>query len=193
MLAATLKKAFDPFFNAPLQAWTEFAGYCEPVKFARNEVIKREGAIERYFYFILKGSAGLFLWKENHFVCLDFAFDHSGCCDLMSLLTHQPTPLEVVALEPSEMLRISRADFFKLCEKPVGRVILQKTTEGSFVDKQKQQIELLTLGAEQRYAILLQTFPDIHQRIAQKHIASYLGITPQSLSRIRRQIRNTAG
>ena len=57
--------------------------------------------------------------------------------------------------------------------------------ENSFVEKQQQQIDLLTKTAEKRYTELLQKNPEIIQRIAQKHIASYLGITAQSLSRIR--------
>jgi predicted transcriptional regulator len=58
--------------------------------------------------------------------------------------------------------------------------------EMSFVGKQQQQIQLLTLSAKERYQILLQVFPNIQNRIAQNHIASYLGITPQSLSRIKK-------
>lgn len=123
--------------------------------------------------------------KENNFVCLDFAFDNGACCDYMSLLTNEPTELEVVALEKSEMIRIKRENFHQLSRKSVGQVIMRMTAEASFVEKQQQQIELLTKSAEERYKILQKKFPNIHQRIAQKHIASYLGITPQSLSRIR--------
>lgn len=185
MLAQILKKSFDPYFQAPIEAWIEFAEYCEPISFAKDQIIKAQNTAEKYFYFILKGSAGIFLWKENNFVCLDFAFDHSACCDYMSLITKKATELEVVALEPSEMIRISSSNFHALCRKSVGQIIMQMTAEASFVDKQQQQIELLTKTAEERYMILLAKFPEIQQRIAQKHIASYLGITPQSLSRIR--------
>lgn len=90
-----------------------------------------------------------------------------------------------MALEKSEMVRISSTNFHILSRKSVGQVIMQMTAEASFVDKQQQQNELLTKTAEERYRILQEKFPNIHQRIAQKHIASYLGITPQSLSRIR--------
>lgn len=185
MLAEILKQAFDKYYNAPIEAWTEFAAFCEPVSFEKDEVIKAMGTIEKNFYFILKGSAGLFLWKENNFVCLDFAFEQSACCDYMSLLTKQPNDLEVVALEKSDMIKISSTNFYALSKKSVGQVIMQRTAEASFVEKQQQQIELLTMTAEERYRILDEKFPNIHQRIAQKHIASYLGITPQSLSRIR--------
>jgi len=54
------------------------------------------------------------LWKGNNFVCLDFAFENSACCDYMSLLTNKPTELEVVALEKSEMIRITSVNFHKL-------------------------------------------------------------------------------
>ncbi|MBU2914256.1 Crp/Fnr family transcriptional regulator [Reichenbachiella agariperforans] len=189
MLAEILKKSFERYFNAPIEVWKEFADLCEPIHFAKDEIIKHQHKAEKYFYFIIKGSAGIFLWKENNFVCLDFAFDNNFCGDYMSLLTQKPTELEVVALEKSEMVRISRNDFYMLSQKSVGQVIMQKSAESSFVEKQQQQIELLTKTAEERYQILQTKFPNIHQRIAQKHIASYLGITPQSLSRI----RNPAG
>lgn len=189
MLANILKKSFSQYFDAPLEAWEEFVQYCEPITFQKNQIIKPHGTTEKYFHFILKGSAGIFLWKENNFVCLDFAFENSACCDYMSLLTGEPTVLEVVSLEKSEMIRISRENFHRLGSKSIGRIIMQKTAEASFIEKQQQQIELLTKTAEERYRILQAKFPQIEQRIAQKHIASYLGITPQSLSRIRKLSR----
>jgi len=185
MLAEILKKSFDKYFNAPIEAWIEFASCCEPITFEKDQVIKPQGTIEKFFYFIIKGSAGIFLWKENNLVCLDFAFENSGCCDYMSLLTKEPTELEVVALENSEMIRISSADFYRMGKKSVGQTMMQMTAEASFVEKQQQQIELLTKSADERYRILQKKFSNIQQRIAQKHIASYLGITPQSLSRLR--------
>lgn len=185
MLPEILKKSFDKYFNAPIEAWQEFAEFCEPISFAKDEIIKPQNTTEKYFYFIIKGSVGIFLWKENNFVCLDFAFDNNFCGDYMSLLTQKPTALETVALEKSEMVRISKNNLSQLGRKSIGQIMMQISAETSFVEKQQQQIELLTKTAEERYHILQEKFPNIGQRIAQKHIASYLGITPQSLSRIR--------
>ncbi len=184
--AEILKSTFDKEFNAPLEAWKQFTDSCEAVHFKKDEVIKKENSIEKYFYFILRGSAGIFLWKESNFVCLDFAFDKQFCTDYMSLITQRPTPLQVIALEHSEMLRMTASDYKLLTQKSVGSIIRLISAEMSFVDKQNQQIELLTKTAEERYKLLLETYPDISNRIAQNHIASYLGITPQSLSRIRK-------
>ena len=187
--ADRLKLVFDNYLNVSIEGWHEFTDYCEFVKYSKDEVIKREGTTEQFIYFILKGSAGLFLWKENNFVCLDFAFDDQFCMDYMSLLLNKPTPLQLAALEDSEMLRMTASDYHALTQKEIGREIRLISTEMSFVDKQQQQIELLTKTAEERYIILLQRYPNICNRIAQKHIASYLGITPQSLSRIRKVVK----
>lgn len=184
-----LKSAFDEYFNAPEQVWDEFVSLCDIVSFKKDEVIKREGTTEKFFYFILKGSTGVFLWKENNFVCLDFAFENNFCSDYMSFLTKQPTPLQVVALEDSELLRISSTNLDKLTQAAIGSAIRIIAAEIAYLSKQQQQIELLTKKASERYEILLKKYPEIHNRITQNHIASYLGITPQSLSRIRSQIK----
>jgi CRP-like cAMP-binding protein len=87
------------------------------------------------------------------------------------------------------MLRITKEEFDKLSKEPLGGIIKRIASEVAFVDKQQQQIDLLTKTALQRYETLLEKFPDIIKRTKQKHIASYLGITPQSLSRIRKMVR----
>ena len=190
MLVKTLKNSFDKYFEAPIEAWQDFTKHGQSVSFKKDEIIKEHDTAEQNFYFILTGSAGLFLWKENNFVCLDFAFEHQFCCDYMSLLTGEKTPLQVIALEDCEMVRITKENFHQLAQTPMGMVIMRISAEASFVEKQQQQIELLTKSAVERYQILALKFPHIFQRVAQKHIASYLGITPQSLSRIRKKKNN---
>ncbi|SFT68929.1 cAMP-binding domain of CRP or a regulatory subunit of cAMP-dependent protein kinases [Lishizhenia tianjinensis] len=186
-LSTQLKKAFDAYFEAPIEAWEEFAAHCEPMIHRKDEVLKKQGNSEKYFYFIEKGSVGVFLWKENNFVCLDFAFDGQFCCDYMSVLTEEPNDLELVALETTKVHRMTVENFRKLGDKSIGQILMRKSAESSFVDKQKQQIDLLTKSSEERYRELCQRFPKVELRVAQKHIASYLGITPQSLSRLRRK------
>lgn len=87
------------------------------------------------------------------------------------------------------MVYLSKERFDLLAQTPMGMIMMRISAETSFIEKQQQQIELLTKSAEERYRILSTKFPEIHQRVAQKHIASYLGITPQSLSRIRKNIK----
>jgi CRP-like cAMP-binding protein len=115
-------------------------------------------------------------------------YEESFFGDYMSLITHQSTVLETIALENSEMIRISRANIDLLKQTEMGKTLFLMSAESTFVEKQQQQIDLLLKTAEQRYLDLLEKQPLLIQRTPQKHIASYLGITTQSLSRLRRKI-----
>jgi len=188
MIAQRLQASFNKYFNAPIEVWESFASFCELVTFKKNEIIKSTGLTEKYGYFILQGSGGVFVWKGSNYVCLDLMYEDAFFADYMSLINKQPSPLETIALENSEFLRISRDNIDKLKETPMGMLLFLISAEGSYVEKQQQQIDLLLKTAEERYIELLEKQPNLIQRTSQKHIASYLGITTQSLSRIRRKV-----
>jgi len=92
MLALRLKTAFDHRFQAPLEAWQVFASMCQVVHVKKNEIIKQYNQVEKYGYFILTGSCGVFIWKENNYVCLDLMYEESFFGDYMSLITKEPSP-----------------------------------------------------------------------------------------------------
>lgn len=187
MLADILKKSFDQYYKAPIEVWQNFASYCEVVEFKKNEVIKQADTTAKHGYFLLKGSVGLFVWKENNSVCTDLFLENNFFGDDMSLLSGKPSPIEIVSLEDTKALRISKSNMEILKKTPIGTMLFLAGEQSSYSDKQNQQIESMTLTAEERYHNLLKENPELLQRIAQKHIASYLGITPQSLSRIRKK------
>ncbi len=187
--AERVKRIFDPYFEAPVKVWEAFAGYLQPKAFKKNEIIKEVHRKERFLYIIVKGSAGIFLYKENaQPVCLDLCYEHDFFGDYMSLITGEATEIYTQALEPVELWSISRSDLNRLYENSLtGNLIGRIAAESLFVHKQKQQIELLKLTAEERYRLLLEKQPEIIRRTPRKHIASYLGITPESFSRIRKK------
>lgn len=187
--ALLLKKAFDTYFEAPVSAWSDFADLCFECNFKKNELLKLPNTSERFMYFIVKGSMGLFVWKQNNFVCLDLGFENHFFCDYMSLLNGQATPLETMVLEDSKLLRITRSDFMQCGNSGIGLFLMRAAAEWNFISKQQQQINILTKTAEQRYHELIKGYPDIIKRVSQKHLASYLEITPQSFSRIRAKLR----
>ena len=189
MIEQKLKEIFDPYFNAPIEAWKYFASLGEIVDYKKNEVIKECNCIEGYGYFLIEGSCGLFVWKENHFVCLDLFLENSFFADDISLSTGKPSPVEIIALEKSTVFRISQSNIEQLKKTPMGNMLFMIGSENDFKEKQKQHMEFLTKTAEERYLDLVKNRPELLQRIHQKHIASYLGITTQSLSRIRKKIK----
>ncbi|MGY6561579.1 MAG: Crp/Fnr family transcriptional regulator [Luteibaculaceae bacterium] len=182
-----IKNAFDPYFEAPLEAWKTFADSGEIVETKKNQVLKSTGSSEKYLSFIIKGSGGIFLWKKNNFACIDLCFEGEFFGDYMSFLLNSPTQLEVRMFEDSLLFRISKKNFTYLSyQTDFGTKICRFAAEGLFIHKQQQQIDILTKTAAERYAEICAQNPSVIQRIPQKHIASYLGITPQSLSRIRK-------
>jgi CRP/FNR family transcriptional regulator, anaerobic regulatory protein len=187
-LAQTFKTTFDPYFDAPLAIWETFAKNGDVIETSKNEVIKKYGEREKYFYFILKGSGGIMLYQNNNYLCIDLCYEGDFFGDYLSFLTNQKTELEVICFEPSILFRISKERFHKLAETEYGRAICQTASDSLFIHKQTQQLELLSKTAEYRYLEMLEKQPNIVQRTPNKYIASYLGITPESFSRIRKKI-----
>ena len=187
-LASILKTSFNPYFEAPLDIWATFAEQGEVIETSKNEVIKKYGEREKYFYFILKGSGGIMLFSNNNYLCIDLCYDGDFFGDYLSFLTKQKTDLEVICFEPCSLFRISQANFQALAKTEYGKVICQVASDSLFIHKQTQQLELLSKTPELRYLEMLADRPGIIQRTPNKYIASYLGITPESFSRIRKRI-----
>lgn len=189
MIEQKLKQIFDPFFNVPIEAWQYFASLGEIVEYDKNQIIKECNHIARYGYFLIEGSCGLFVWKENNFVCLDLFLEYSFFADDISLNSGEPSPIEIKVLEKSTIFRISKSNIEQLKQTPMGNMLFMIGAENDVNEKQKQHLEFLTKNAEERYVDLLKNRPELLKRIHQKHIASYLGITTQSLSRIRKKMK----
>ena len=188
ILAERIKRIFDPYFSAPLQAWITFTEMGEIIQTKKEQILKENNTTENYLSFILKGSGGILLWNKNNFVCIDICYEGDFFGDYMSFLTAKSSPLEVITFEPSELFRISKNNFEKLGNNEYGNKICRAAAEGLFIHKQNQQIDILTKTPTERYLELHKKQPCILQRTPQKYIASYLGITAQSLSRIRKEI-----
>ena len=187
-IAQIIKAAFDLYYQAPLHVWEYFAHQGEVVEKKRNEILKKHNERAEECYFILEGSGGLLLYSNNNYICVELCYEGDFLLDYMSFLTNQPTGIEVVCFEKCRLFRMSRENFNELSQTDYGKIICQTAAEISFVNRQAQQIDILTKTAEQRYIEILEKQPHILQRTPNKYIASYLGIAPESLSRIRKKI-----
>jgi len=181
-----IKKLFDPYFEAPLELWDEFSNQMVFRNFKKNETIKDVDQTENYIDIIIQGSIGVFLWTDNNAKCLDLFYEDYFSCDYMSYIENKPTELFTMSLEATEVFSISRKNIENLYHNNIiGLNIVRAATESLFLHKQRQQINLLTKTAEERYQLMMEESPELLHRTASKHIASYLGVTPESLSRIR--------
>lgn len=185
MVAQLLKEFFDPYIKLELQVWWNFEQLGEVIQCPKETILKPAGNVEKYMNFIMEGSGGNLIWKKNNFVCIDISFDRDFLNDYMSFTTRQPTPIEVRLFEDSTIFRISHQEFQKtFASGAKGEKVTRIAAEASYIHKQNQQIDLLTKTARERYLEMLKSNPNI-TRTPLKYLASYLGITPQSLSRIR--------
>ena len=185
MIGKTLKNIFDPFVELDLQVWENFSELGEVLDFPKDTILKESHATENYLLLLMEGSGGNLIWNKNNFVCVDISFENEFLMDYMSFTLQEPTPIEVRLFEDSKVFRIPYSRFQKTMNHGnYGEKITRLVAEASFIGKQQQQIDLLTKTAKQRYVQLIKTQKRINN-IPLKYMASYLGITPQSLSRIR--------
>jgi CRP-like cAMP-binding protein len=185
MIANFLKQIFDQFLELDIQVWQNFEQLGEVRQFRADTILKEADTKENHINIIIEGSGGNLIWSKNNFVCTDIGFENDFLLDFMSFSLQKPTPIEVRVFEDSTIFRISHQNFQKTFEADAhGNVMTRLVTESTYNAKLQQQIDLLTKTAKERYLELLNTKKGI-ERTQLKYLASYLGITPQSLSRIR--------
>lgn len=185
MVANQLKKLFDPYVELNIQVWDNFEKLGETKDYPKEFVLKETNTTEKYLNIILAGSGGNLIWKKNNFICIDISYENDFLNDYMSFTLQKPTPIEVKLFENSTVFRMPYNNFKKtFTNGNHGEKLTRIIAEASFIEKQQQQIDLLTKTAKERYLALIKSNKQ-NQKTPLKYLASYLGITPQSLSRIR--------
>ena len=166
----------------------EFVAHSRLMTYKKNEVFLREGETCNKLLFCHKGAFRYFLTKEGNDFTKDFCLDTTNpfCTNYTSFLTQTPSLINISSLENSVVSVWSEGYIRELFETLPWLVFARKIAELLFIRKEKREISLLLDSAEERYQKFTKEFKDVMQRVPQYHIASYLGITPESLSRIRR-------
>ena len=160
-----------------------------PKKLKRKQFFLQEGDVCKYFAFIVKGAMRQYLIDEkgvNHIVHLGIENWWMG--DRESWVMLKPSIYNIDAWEDTEMLLITRADTLKLvCQIPIFNEMVRGMDERNNIATQKRITSSISLTAEKRYTDFIANHPDFLQRFPQHIIASYLGITKDTLSRVRKQ------
>lgn len=156
-------------------------------KYRKRQYILQEGDVARYETFIVKGVTRTYQVDEKgqeH--VLQFGLEDWWVGDLYSFLTEAPTTYNVDCLEDTEVMHITRADLETLYEKvPKMERHFRIMIQNAFITSTRRLSATLAKSAQERYEEFIERYPQIEQRVANHQIASYLGITPQTLSRIR--------
>jgi CRP-like cAMP-binding protein len=161
----------------------------ETKTFGKGEIITHQGDVENYIYLIRKGAVLVGTFQEQKEAILDFWFEGEYFSSYMSFLTRKPSQVYIETLVPSLVERIDYGQMQLLYRQSatantLGRLI----AESHYVRKTQRELDLLTKTAEQRYKDLLEKGNRIVEQVPVHKIARYLGIHPESLSRIRANV-----
>lgn len=156
----------------------------------RKEFVMQPGEITKYEYFVTKGCLKVYSLDRNGAEHVSmFAIEDFWTGDMASFMLQQPSTYFIKALEDSEFLMITRENFERLFQEiPKFERFYRNLYQNSLVSYIRRTNEGISLTAEERYEIFLDKYPHIANRITQKDLAAYLGITPEFLSMIRSKI-----
>ena len=158
----------------------------EVLSIPSKTMLLEEGKIADKLYFIRKGCLRLFLYNEGKDITFQFFFEGDFVASFDSLYKGTPSLFSLESIEPSEVMFIKKEDFYNEIENNSS---LRKVYEEKIIERfsfyQHLFLSRIKNTPQQRYEELLKEYPNIIQRVPQHYIASYLGITPVSLSRIR--------
>lgn len=184
-----IRKYFETLVDLNDDQWNIFSSRLEKASFPRGETLLSAGEIENYLSFIEEGIVRFYIPKSHNDITFDFGFENKFISAYDSFITRSPSIYQVEALRDTILWRISYDDLQQVySESTVGNTIGRFAAEGLYLRKSKREKSFLTKTAEERYMNLLEEHSKIMQHIPLKYIASYIGITPQALSRIRSRI-----
>jgi CRP-like cAMP-binding protein len=159
---------------------------CREVNFKKGENIQKIGHTCKTIYFVKSGVVRIYYFKDDVDITESFEFENSFVARAESLFTGKPSKKAIEAIEDTTLIAIDSVKLFSLFDKyPDLERLFRKIIETSYVNTVNRIESLQFHTAEERYNSLLKENPDVLKRVPLKYIASYLGITQVSLSRIR--------
>jgi len=189
MQSRRLREALGKLAPIPETEWTYFEQQLAWRAIPKGEQVLWAGDICTEILFCAKGLFRIFYTLPDGTESnKSFVSESDFVASYSSMLLCAPSFLSIQALEPSEVAAFSHHTLKGLYHRhPCWEAVGRRIAENLYIKKEIRERQLLLLSAEERYEAFLSEFPDLEKRLSQYHIASYLGISPVSLSRIRRR------
>ncbi len=186
-----IKAYLDQIATISNEDWEFFTSKLQRRVIPKKTNFLKLDEIENYISFIESGVVRLYIPKENpeKEITFGFSFKDQFISAYDSFLTQTPSAYQLQALTDTILLSITYNDLQAVYNKTqIGNLIGRLTAERLFLLKSKREQNLLNLTAEERYMKLFKERPELLKVIPLKYISSYIGVTPQALSRIRKRL-----
>jgi CRP-like cAMP-binding protein len=183
-----LKNTIKSVAAIPDEEIDKLLDYFKPKRIPGGEYFIRAGEVPTKFGFVVRGLFRyVYIDKHGKEFTKGFLPEQRFISSYSSMIRNIPSYFFIEALEDSEIMEIDHQRWLESRDAfPLWDSFLLKLIEKGFITKEKRERELLLLEAEERYRIFLEEHPALENRVKQHMIASYLGITPESLSRIKK-------
>lgn len=185
-----MQKQINKIFNLKPDDYNRFLQITKDVKFRKGALILREGMTCKGLYYIDSGVIGLYKVYKGREYFQDFFFEGAFATNIISLTSNQPSNEYLVAIEDVSGKFISKEKLISLYEdsmdfKEFGRLLLEQL----LADKTKLSFIRSSLPAKDKYQYIVNEYPHYIQRLPLEPLSSYLGMTRETLSRIRGSIQ----
>jgi len=169
--------------------WNELQEKLTIQQLDKGAFLTRQGEICRQVSFINKGLLRMYYQADGKEICTGFVAENEYIAQYESFLTHQPSLSAIDTLENCELINLSYDAMQAIYQsRPVFEIFGRKIAETLFIMISSQNTRLLALSPEERYLSVIEYQPFIIQRVPQYMIASFIGITPEHLSRLRKKM-----
>ncbi|WP_439698963.1 Crp/Fnr family transcriptional regulator [Mucilaginibacter sp. AW1-7] len=172
--------------------WSILSGYLEVTALKKKKNFAEPGNVCNHIGLVVKGAVRYFHVKDGEEITGYFSFEDEMLSSYKSFLTRQPGLFYIQALEDSQIVTLSHNALQEVCANQIMSFKMERfgrlMAEHYLICYEDRVASFITQTPEERYHKLLETGGEVMQRIPQHYIANFLGITPVSLSRIRRRI-----
>jgi CRP/FNR family transcriptional regulator, anaerobic regulatory protein len=185
--ADRLRAVMERFAAIPDDEWSWFHAHVRTRHFRRGEHLQREGSVIKRMYFILRGSTRTYYLSDGREAIRNFTFENRFAGS--TVMTGRVTHVSIQALEPTDTLEFP-GDLLPVlydrhrCWERIGRCVAEKY----WLEKEEKELRFRLYSPEEHYRLLVEGRHLMTRRVPLRHLASYLGIAPETLSRIRARI-----
>lgn len=186
---AAIESYVDRFATIPDDELASFLSTIRIVRFAPGEMFTRVGETHDRVGVVLSGVFRVYyVSSDGDLFIRNFCKEGMPVGSYATILTGQPAHVNIEALEPSSVAQFRYAELARRFDRhPAWERVGRRIAEEHYIARERREYHLLAFDAATRYDHFLRDFPGLDQRITQANIASYVGVTPETLSRLLRK------